>query len=438
MPQIPEQIRRILSTSLFRAIKQSGVQNILSVLLTVGLLFVGTTTTWAQATSGDIVGTVTDKSGAAIPGADVSAKNTETGVITTTKANAEGEFHIPNLPAGKYDITGTSTGFSTFTLKDFEVKLNNTATARIELPVASTSTNVEVSVEAASALDTTTVQLQTSFETEELKNFPTATVGNGVLNLSLLVPGVASSGAVGAGTGPSVGGQRPRADNYTIEGIDNNNKSVTGPLVYVPNDAVGEFTVVTNQFSPEFGHSAGGQFNTIVTSGTNKIHGSAYEFFQNRNMNAVNAIEGGKVPNPRYDFNRYGGQAGGPIKKDRLFFFGNFERQTTGQSGSYFLCTPTAAGMSTLGTVPNLSANNSGIFTKYVPVSPSQVDASADNACFNQATGPQTLTVYDGASQDKAGDFLSGNPYSIPLGNLNIQAPNYSNFDALTTSGDWT
>ena len=177
---------------------------------------------------------MTDKSGAAIGNADVSAKNTETGVVSATKANSVGEFHIPNLPGGDYDITASATGFASFTLKGFQVVLNNTTTAKLELPVASAATNVEVSAEASAVLDTTTVQLQTSFETEELKNFPTASVGNGVLNLSLLVPGVASSGAVGAGTGPSVGGQRPRADNYTIEGIDNNNKSVTGPLVYFP------------------------------------------------------------------------------------------------------------------------------------------------------------------------------------------------------------
>jgi hypothetical protein len=91
--------------------------------------------------------------------------------------------------------------------------------------------------------------------------------------------------------------------------------------VYVPATAVGEFTVITNQFSPEFGHSVGGQFNSVVVSGTNKIHGSAYEYFQNRNLNAENAVKGGKIPNPRYDNNRYGGQVGGPIKKAKIFYF---------------------------------------------------------------------------------------------------------------------
>jgi hypothetical protein len=416
----------------------------LAMTLSALMLFVSNPAAKAQSTGGDVVGTVSDKSGAAIPNATVSAKNQETGVITQAKASSVGDFHIPNLAVGKYDITATANGFSSFTLRGFEVKLNNTATAKLTLGIASATSVVEVSADASAVLDTTTVQLQTSFETEELKNLPVSTVGNGVLNLSLLVPGVASSGAVGAGTGPSVGGQRPRADNYEIEGIDNNNKSVTGPLVYIPNDAVGEFTVVTNQFSPEFGHSAGGQFDTVITSGTNRLHGAAYEYFQNRDLNAENAIAGGKVPNPRYDFNRYGGQLGGPIVKDRLFYFGNFERQTTGQSSSYFLCTPTADGMSALASIPGLNSTNLGIFTKYTVVSPSQVDAANDNACFNETSGGQFLYVYPSTDLSPGPSYNpstpiygSGTPVTIPLGNYNIQAPSYSNFDALTLSTDY-
>ena len=424
---------------------------VLAVVATMGL----GSYAFAQLTTGDIVGTVTDESGAAISGATIDAINDATGVKVEVRSSSSGEFHITSLPAGSYTVVGSAPGFAAFSLRGFEVQLNNTATAKLVLPVGKASTSVQVSAEAAAVIDTTTVQLQSTFSEKELEDLPISTVGNGVLNLSLLTPGVSSSGAVGAGTGPSVGGQRPRADDYTIEGIDNNDKSVTGPLVYVPNDAVGEFTAITNQFSPEFGHSAGGQFNTVVRSGSNALHGRVYEYFDNRDLNAENAIQGGKIPNPRYDFNRYGGEAGGPIKRDKLFYFGNFERQTTGQSGQLFACTPTAAGMSTLGTIPNLSATNLGIFTKYTPVSPSQVNAANDLACFNDVdpaispNGEQYLTVFDGDSPETSygpgpsGEFGgtewgSGTAYNIPLGNYLIKAPNYSNFYALTTAGDWT
>ncbi len=418
---------------------------LLTVIVGMVALFAGSFQAAGQATSGDVVGIVVDHSGAAIAGAAVKATNVATGVTAATVSGKDGEFHISNLLAGNYDITGSATGFATFTLKNFTVQLSTTATARLTLPVATASTSVEVSAEATAVIDTTTTQLQTTFQSEELRTLPTASTGLGVLNLSLLVPGVASSGAVGIGTGPSVAGLRPRDDNYTIEGIDNNNKGVTGPLIYVPNDAAGEFTVITTQFSPEFGHSSGGQFNTTVRGGTNKIHGSVYEYFQNRNLNAENAVQGGKVPNPRYDNNRYGAQVGGPIKKDKLFYFGNYERQTTGQSGQYYLCTPTADGMTALqNSGLNFNQTNLGIFTKYMPASPSQVDYNADLACGNQqATDAnpdplQGFDVYSDTAYNAAtGIFGTAGDTFIPTGNYLVTAPNYVNQWDLTASTDW-
>src|SRR5204862_3012230 len=108
-----------------------------------------------------------------------------------------------------------------------------------------------------------------------------------ILNLSLLSSGVASSGAIGSGSGPSIGGQRPRNNNFTVEGIDNNSKSVTGPLVPIPNDAIAEFTVLQNQYSPEFGHSSGGQFNFVLKAGSNSFHGVGFIYSHNRNFNEV-------------------------------------------------------------------------------------------------------------------------------------------------------
>jgi len=409
--------------------KKSFCSALLCMALAGGMVAVGfaPSVAFAQVTSGSIAGTVVDSSGAAIGDAKIHIVNVATGIATDVVANGAGEFSISNLLPGKYNITASATGFTSYKLENFEVSLGAVGTARLPLNVASQATNVEVTAQASVTIDTTTTSLATTFESKELSDLPVASVGLGVLNLSLLTPGVASSGAVGAGTGPSVGGQRPRANNYTIEGIDNNNKSVTGPLVYVPNDDVGDFTLITNQFSPEFGHSAGGQFNTNIKSGTNKFHGTAYEYFQNRNLNAENAIQGGKIPNPRYDFNRYGGEVGGPIIPNKLFFLGGYERQNQGQSGQYYLCTPTADGLATIGSVPGLSATNLGVYTKYTPVSASQVDAAADNACFNQTEGGQFLTVTGGE-----------NSYNIPLGNYLVSAPNFTNFDALTTGFDYS
>lgn len=387
----------------------------------------------AQTTSGDLAGTVKDASGALLPNASVVIKAESTGVTTNATANSAGEFHASNLLPDKYDITVTAAGFQPSTLRGVLIELNKTSTSDITLSVGS-STTVEVSADAGVVLDTTTSNLTTSFSQQELASLPNASIGLGVLNASLLSPGVASTGGVGIGSGPSVGGQRPRNNNFTIEGIDNNDKAVTGPLVYVPNDAVGSFTLITNQFSPEFGHSSGGQFNSNVTSGTNHFHGRLYEYFENRNLNAASGIAGGKVPNPRYDNNRYGGQLGGPIFRDKLFFFANYERQSIGQSSSQYLCTPTAAGLSTIGSLSGgtVSATNVQQYIKYMPVANynggAQVDAGNDNACGNQTTGLQTLPVTTGA----------GAAVNIPLGNYLVAAPVFSNFDVLTTSMDYT
>ena len=407
-----------------------------------------------QTTSGDLVGTVKDVTGAVVPNATVSVTSETTGVVTKIATNGSGEYRVQNLLPSIYDVAVQVPGFQESILKGVRVDLNKTSTANLAIS-AGTTTSVVVESNAGELLDTTSQNLVKTFSNVELSVLPTATLGTlGVLNVSLLSPGVASSGGIGIGTGPSIGGQRPRNNNFTIEGIDNNNKSVTGPLVFVPNDAVGEFTLITNQFSPEFGHSSGGQFNTNVVSGTNQFHGRLYEYFENRNLNAENAPAGQKVPNPRFDYNRYGGQLGGPIKRDKLFFFANYERHTTGQNLSSFLCTPTAAGLSTLSglvTPYGLSANNVTQYEKYMPAANyyggAQVSSTNDLACNNQASGLQSMAVFSGTTLSAGSPYVglnkgsvygSGSETNIPLGNYHLSAATFSNFDALTTSGDYT
>ncbi len=396
------------------------------------------TSAMGQVTSGNIAGVVKDSTGAAIPNATVTIKSEATGVVVTGKSNSSGEYLVQNLLPAKYDITATAAGFAATALRAVSVTLNSTATADLALQAGQQSTLVEVNASSEVVLDTTTQNLSQTFSNQELSTLPVAAIGQGVLNVSLLAPGVASTGGIGIGVGPSIGGQRPRSNNFMIEGVDNNNKSVTGPLVYVPNDAVGDFTLITNQFSPEFGHSAGGQFNTNIVTGTNAFHGRLYEYFRNRDLNAASGIAGGKVPNPRYDNNRYGGQVGGPILHNKLFFFGNFERNTVGQNATYYLCTPTAGGLATLNGLSagyGLSATNLGQYTKYTPAANitgaggAGIDASVDNACGNQAVGAQSLTVSNAAGTAST---------NIPLGNYLVSSPYFTNFDALTTGADWT
>lgn len=382
-------------------------------------------TAQSQIISGDLVGTVYDKTGAVVPNATVEAVNVDTNVKTTTQANSLGEYRLNNLPAGTYDVSVSAANFATTKVYKVRVELNKVETLPITLEVRSSVSTVEV-LGASQALDTTTSQVSSTFEEKQMADLPTATVGLGVINLSLLSAGVASSGGIGAGTGPSVGGQRPRNNNFMIEGVDNNDKSVTGPLVYVPNDAVAEFTLLQNQFSPEFGHSSGGQFNQVIKSGTNAFHGTTYIYSQNRNFNAVDQStrNSGFTSNQRYDNNRIGGTLGGPIIKDKLFFFGSLEYNPIGQATILGapVCGPTAAGYAALDSLTGISANNYAIMKKYIPTAAS-VDTSG--TCGAPATpGSEVVTGSNGS-------------VTVPEGIIQVAGPNFTNNWAALGSIDW-
>src|SRR5262249_44478612 len=157
-------------------------------------------------------------------------------------------------------------------------------------------------------------------------------------------------------------------------GVDNNFKNVTGPVVSVPNDTVAEFTVLQNQFSAEYGHSSGGQFNTVLKSGTNTLHGDIWEYLQNRDLNAMDQsykrqYVGQTIPpKPRYDQNRLGADIGGPIRKNKLFYFGSYDYNPLGQSSvpGSVTYTPTAAGYTQLASLPGINQTSLSIMKTYV------------------------------------------------------------------------
>lgn len=376
----------------------------------------------AQAVSGDLVGGVSDPMGAMIPMATVTAQNDATGVKYTAMTDSQGAYRFSNLPVGTYTVTATATGFSTATVKDVAVQLNNTVTENLSLAVGTTSTTVEVTA-AAAPIDTTTYQVQNTFETREILDLPqaafsggaiatTSAANAGIANLSLLNAGVTNPTGSGYGTGPSIGGQRPTNNSYNVEGIDNNDKGVTGPVVYTPIDAIGEFTILQNQFNPEFGFTSGGVFNVGIKSGTNAIHGSIYEYVQNRDFNAIdqqNARQGFTTTNPRYDDNRLGGDIGGPIKKNKLFYFADFEYNPLGQAPTpaNVINAPTAAGYSALAAIPGISATNLKVLQQYLPAAPAA----------------------NGTTQ------VGG--LNIPIGPLSISGPAFSNQYNLATAGDY-
>jgi hypothetical protein len=381
----------------------------------------------AQSTSGNLAGTVYDQTGATVAGASVAAKNMATGVENTTLTTSSGEYRLANLPVGLYVLSVSATGFAPAALTGIPVSLNQTVTSNVTIDVQKASTVVEVT-SAPAAIDTSTAQVQTTFDARQMQDLAIAAGTSGVINLSLLNAGVASSGGIGYGNGPSVGGQRPTSNNFTVEGIDNNDKSTTGPLVVVPNDAVAEFTVLQNQFSPDFGHSSGGQFNQVVKSGGNDFHGTLYEYFENRNLNAVDnqsVVSQGEL-HPRFDNNRFGGNFGGPIKKNKMFFFVDWEYQPIGQALPTFYDVPTQTGYNTLAALPGVNQTNLAELKKYLGVAPGA--SSPDSLPF----GAPVMVGPGNASQN-----TQTNAISIPVGQVPASLPNWQNTNTGVASFDY-
>jgi hypothetical protein len=358
---------------------------------------------WGQVADANVVGTITDQTNAAVPEADIVLEHMETAVRYTARTDTAGNYRFANIPVGRYRLTATKAGFTTQTIQNIDLQLNRTSTVNVTMAIGAVATTVEV-IDSAALIDTTTATVQTTYNTKTATQMPISGIGTmGVINLSLLSAGVTSSGGVGYGRGPSVGGQRPTNNNFMVEGVDNNDRSITGPVVEISNEYVQEFSVQQNQFNPEFGHSTGGQFNTVVRGGTNEFHGSLFWYLQNRKFNAVDEsfARQGIRKHPRYDQNRIGASIGGPVIKNRIFFFGGFQYTPIGEAstspGAIF--GPTADGIRMLEGLPGISRRNLDYFKQWVPVagSSSRTVTVANTAIpvgALTATGPAFQNTY--------------------------------------------
>jgi len=323
-----------------------------------------------QTTTGRLRGQVLDPSGGAVASAQVTVTNQQTGVTVTITTTSAGTYELPSVLPGLYKVSVEAKGFRTLVKKDVPVLADQNNVADAQLELGSASETVEV-VAGTVAVQTTSATLNNNFNATDIQ-LPGAagTLNGSPLNLAVLAPNVVAMPGGVTGVGGSVGGTRPRDNNFTVDGVDDNNLGVTGNNSTVIPDAVSEFSLTTNQFSAEYGHSAGGQFSLVTKTGTNNWHGSAEWYNQNRNYNSMDnltkdAIAGGTIPGqPAYDNNRFGGTLGGPLKKNKWFIFGAYEYTTLhGQGTATPLIAPTASGLSLLqsmaadSAVKNILAN---------------------------------------------------------------------------------
>ena len=305
--------------------------------MVVLLLSLGSTKAFAQATaSATIQGTITDKSGAVVAGAEVAVKNKGTDITRTTSSDETGSYRFELLPVGTYTVSVTKRGFAAFT-QTIEILVGQTATVNAELKPGAESEVIEVTSEVP-ILDQAKTDVSQNITPTEVQELPM--VGRDVANLAYLAPGVKPADSYDPTKNRyailSVNGNNGRDVNVTVNGVDNKDNTVGGPVMQLPLEAVEEFQISTQRFSAVNGRSQGAAINMITKSGTNLLHGSVFGYFRGTNLNTDEKDPSGtgtiSKSHPDYTRQQFGGSLGGPIKKDKLFGFFALEREREHQA----------------------------------------------------------------------------------------------------------
>ena len=305
---------------------------------------------YAQVSGATLSGTVTDATGAVIPGVTVSIKNRATGIVRTVTTDEAGFYAAPNLQAGNYDISATQAGFSTVMQSNIELTVGSSQQLNISMKVGQSAELVEVT-EAAPLVQLNSSTISSEIDSKQILDMPLN--GRSWNDLAALVPGVNAietqvpfeNGAIrgnrGFGNQLTISGGRPTQNNYRLDGNSITDYAMGGPGsvlgVNLGVDAIQEFAVVTGNYSAEYGRTSGGVVNAISKSGTNTFHGDVYEFLRNQVLDANDFFSNSAgLARTAYRRNQFGVAAGGPIKKDRTFIFGDYEgiRQTEGVPSS--------------------------------------------------------------------------------------------------------
>ncbi len=368
-----------------------------------------------QTTSGTISGMVTDPSSATVGGASVAVRNLDTNVTRTSTTEVDGRFSFPGLPVGRYELTVEAKGFGKYLRGPITLVLNQEAVVNPQLQTAAVQESIVVT-EDAPILNTTTAEVGVRFDDRRLAELPISGqfgVGGGfrdVFAAVLSAPGVSQlnsgNSSFATGTSFSSNGTRTRGNNFMIDGQDSNDQSISGRAQWMNNpDVVQEIRLITNQFLAEYGRSAGSVVNAITKSGTNKLHGSAFEFYNGNHLNSLSNLNkaAGNKEAPFLIEHQFGGTAGGRIRKDKTFFFGSLQRWTIRQLGSGYTITgvPTGDGKQMLQTLAG-SRPQVAALLKHLPAAQTPIGRTA------------TLRV-------------GGQTAQIPLGSLTNSVSQYTN-----------
>ena len=341
----------------------------LSLLCLLASCVAGAGSVAAQSTTGSIQGVVRDNQNAVVPGATVTLRHVATNTSRTLVTEGAGNYRFLNMPVGEYELTVELAGFSRYVRSGLTLSLNQDAVVDVQLQPAAITETIEVTADAG-LLNTTNAEVGVRFDTARVSELPVSGLTfRDVFSVALSAPGVSQLGTgqtgFASGTNFSSNGMRVRSNNFMIDGQDSNDPSVTGRQQPMNNtDIIQEVRLITNQFSAEFGRAAGSIVNVATKAGTNSFRGSGFLFHNDESLNSRSNIDkaAGRASAPFREERQWGGTLGGPVLRNKTFFFGSYQRWTDRKLGSGFTLSgaPTDAGRTILqplaATRPQLAA----------------------------------------------------------------------------------
>src|SRR3989442_15074878 len=417
-----------------------------SVFVILAITFLFPAAAWAQVAGATLSGTISDASGAVIPGAMVSIRDTATGIIRTVTADSAALYTAPNLRPSTYDVTVSFPGFSTQVQSGITLTVGAQQELNFTLQVGQTTEAVQVTAEAP-VVQLATSTLSATVGSTTVRELPLN--GRDWTALATLQPGVASvrsqqtpqffqgsQGARGLGMQLTIGGNRPTQNSYRLDGGLVNDYSNAGPgSVLGANlgvDAIQEFTVLTSNYSAEYGFTSRGVINAVTRSGTNSLHGTAFDFLRNDKVDAANFFDNANGSHKSVlRQNQFGFSAGGPVVKNKVFVFGDYEgvRYVKGISTSN----------TTLSSAAHNSPRTSGLtapcasISRYVGSPPAPVTTTVSIEPIIQ----KFLAVYPMPTPGAAPVLTSDATVNLTVGRFNYQGANRSQENFYTTRGDW-
>ncbi|AXC12649.1 Oar protein [Acidisarcina polymorpha] len=414
---------------------------------------------WAQVDTGSFAGTVKDSTGAVLPQATVTATNSDTGIATVTKTDAGGSYVVTPLEIGRYSLSIESAGFQTQVRNNIVLNVQQNVRLDFTLRVGSQGETAIVTG-APPLLETETVSLGDVITGQQVEQLPLN--GRRYTDLATLTAGVAkiTEGPVNGGSTPtngnaggdfSVNGTRGDQNNFVLDGVDNNSND-NGDLSFVSSvDAIAEFKIQTSNYSAEFGRSGGAVINATTKSGTNQIHGSAWEFLRNDVLDARGYFESPDDQKAPYRQNQFGGTIGGPILKNKAFYFLDYEGTRIGSADTDFATVPTAAEAKgdfsdILGPQTGVDPLGRPVYTNeiYNPATTRTVNGQTvrDGFGFDPATGlpiPGQANVINEGINSIGSNYAALYPTpNLPgfANNYRVNAPGYNNGDQMDARVD--